>query len=232
MDRIALLAEMRSLVDNPPDINSHTTLLRDHFTWLGRAHALVASWNAMEAVSISVCADFIAVNFGTEGNLGKILTILHRAIATLELQVPTQSDQVFGPGAVYDFFKTLRDLLATAKQLILIVDPYLDEQIFDSYLSTVDSNVIVKLLTDKHSVSLKPTLHKFLSQKKMSVEIRTSKLIHDRVVFLDNSSCWVLGQSIKDAAVAKPTYLAPLSKDIVKQKYIVYDQIWNSSSRL
>jgi hypothetical protein len=232
MDSIALLAELRAMVDSPPRIDIRTPLSRDQMAWLGRAHALVSAWNSVEAASISVSADFIAAGLYPEGNLRKILTVIHRVIAALELQVPTRSDQAFGPGAVYDFLKTLRDLLSTAKQNILIVDPYLDEQIFDTYLSTIDSQVTVRLLADKYATSLKPTHDKFISQKKMSVEIRISRSIHDRIVFLDNNSCWVLGQSIKDAAVSKPTYMAPLSGDIAKQKLIVYEEIWNTSLKL
>jgi hypothetical protein len=66
----------------------------------------------------------------------------------------------------------------------------------------------------------------------MTVEIRTSQLIHDRVIFLDDRSCWVLGQSVKDAAKSMPTYLAPLPSDVIPLKKDVYEQIWSTAKPL
>jgi hypothetical protein len=60
----------------------------------------------------------------------------------------------------------------------------------------------------------------------MNVEVRTSQGIHDRVVFVDGRSCWVLGQSIKDAAKSKPTYIAPIAADATQLKLADYEKIW------
>lgn len=92
--------------------------------------------------------------------------------------------------------------------------------------------VSVRLLVREYAAALKPALEKFVAQNKMNVEIRHSKSIHDRVVFLDNVSCWVLGQSIKDAAKSKPTYLAPLSFDAAQLKKADYDQIWVDGKKI
>jgi hypothetical protein len=40
----------------------------------------------------------------------------------------------------------------------------------------------------------------------------------------------VLGQSIKDAAKTKPTYLAPLASDAAQLKKADYEQIWSAAS--
>jgi len=136
---------------------------------------------------------------------------------------------MFGPGAVYDFFKAFRELLASANQTILIVDPYLDEQIFDAYIGSVAQNVAVRRLAGNRATSLRPALAKFIDQSRMSIEVRVSDAIHDRVLFLDNRSCWVLGQSIKDAAKTKPTYLIPLDHDTAKLKKAVYQGIWDTA---
>jgi hypothetical protein len=41
-----------------------------------------------------------------------------------------------------------------------------------------------------------------------------------------------MGQSIKDAANAKPTYLVPLSADIAKLKFAFYEAIWQKATVL
>lgn len=69
----------------------------------------------------------------------------------------------------------------------------------------------------------------FIKQCGGTLEIRESNNLHDRVVIVDNSACWVLGQSIKDAAKQKATYLAPLAPDVACQKIEVYRKIWLKS---
>jgi hypothetical protein len=56
--------------------------------------------------------------------------------------------------------------------------------------------------------------------------MRSSNGVHDRVVFADDK-CWVIGQSIRDAAVKRPTYIVERSgagsmKDI-------YESLFGSS---
>ena len=230
MDKVALLTELRALVGDPPDFNAFSPTSRVHLEWLGKTHALLSRWNRMEAISFRSAADFLAFDVTRPTNVAQLMGVLHRAIADLELQVPALPNQAFGPGAVYDFFKALRELLASATQSLFVVDPYLDEQIFDAYLSTVSPQVAVRLLARDYAAALKPAIANFIAQRKMAVEVRSSKSIHDRVVFLDDRSCWVLGASIKDAAKSKPTYLAPLAADAVALKKADYDQIWAAAT--
>jgi hypothetical protein len=101
--------------------------------------------------------------------------------------------------------------------------------VFDAYLSTVSQEVHVRLLARDYAASLRTSVQKFIAQRKVKVELRSSKAIHDRVVFVDDGSCWVLGQSIKDAAKSKPTYLAPLANDAAQLKKADYEQIWTAA---
>jgi hypothetical protein len=226
MEPSALLAELRALADDVPDFGAFTPTSRVHHQWLGKVHALIQQCDPSEAQSVKSYMGFVGMSIASDAFLSTIVGILYRVIARLEAEVPKQGSQAFGPGAVYDFFKSLRDLLASANQTILIVDPYLDEQIFDTYLAAVSPNVAVRLLGGKKVPGLKPALAKFISQSKMNIEARISGAIHDRVIFLDGRSCWVLGQSVKDAAKNKPTYLAPLDHDTAKLKVAAYEEIW------
>jgi len=56
-----------------------------------------------------------------------------------------------------------------------------------------------------------------------------SNQLHDRLFFVDGDVCWVLGQSIKDAAVKKATYLAPLSPDVAASKLTLYEDVWRQA---
>ena len=226
MEKPALLAELKAMANSVPDFSTYSPTSRSHLEWLGRTHALVAMWDRLEAISFRMSADSLTGAFFHDQSINKILGILHRAIAGLEIKVPELPAQAYGPGAVYDFLKNLRELLGSATTELLIVDPYLDDQVFDGYLATVPNQLRVRLLVDQYASSVKAGLTKFVAQTKMNVEVRTSKGIHDRVVFVDGRSCWVLGQSIKDAAKSKPTYIAPIAADATQLKLADYEKIW------
>ena len=122
--------------------------------------------------------------------------------------------------------------VGSATKSIFIIDAYLDEEIFESYISNLPVGVSVQLLTSKYGMPLKPALAKYNQQYDTLASVKISNEIHDRVLFVDNLSCWVMGQSIKDAAKAKPTYLLPLPADIAKLKLSHYEVIWNNASVL
>lgn len=229
MNSAVLLAELQLMANNIPDFRSFTSTSREHFEWLGKTHALLARWNSLEAGSFSLVSSFLGMPQTREGNLIKLMGILHRALADLQLDTPSKPDQAFGPGAVYDFFKALRDLLSTSTQTVMVVDPYLDDQVFDTYISGISPTVSVKLLTTKVGEQFRPALGKYRAQYSQDIQVRKTKDIHDRVVMLDGDSCWVLGQSINNAAKSKPTYIAPVSTDTAGEKIRIYQGIWDDS---
>ena len=229
MNSSVLKAELQLLANNIPDFRSFTSASREHFEWLGKTHALLARWNSLEATSFSMVSGFLGMPQTREGHLMNLMGILHRALADLQLDTPSKPDQAFGPGAVYDFFKALKDLLSTATKTVMVVDPYLDDQVFDTYISGINPNVKVNLLTTKVGEQFRPALDKYCAQHQQDVQVRKTKGIHDRVVMIDGNSCWVLGQSINNAAKSKPTYIAPVSSDTAAEKIRTYQEIWNAS---
>lgn len=233
MEPHILLAQLKALLSRAPKFSEYAPDSEVHQTWLGQAHALISLWRATEATSFQFASDSLG-GFASlrDGNVAKILGILHRAAADVELRLPTTSTQVFGPGAMYDFFKALNEVISTAKKSVLIIDPYMDASVFDTYLSALQSNVSVKLLIKFGAENVKPAMSLFIKQSGTSIEIRKSKEFHDRVVFIDDSECWVLGQSIAHAAASMPAYLAPLSVDIVPLKLAYYEEIWKMASAI
>jgi hypothetical protein len=232
MDKVVVLTELRALANAVPDFDTYTPTSRLHLEWLAKGSALIAAWNPREALGFNNCAEFLATPLMRPGNVGRLMAILHRAIAALEYEVPSLPAQAFGPGAAYDFFKSFRELLGSATASIFVVDPYLDEKVFDAYISAVKPAVAVRLLGRHQAAALKPAIAAYASQSKQSVEARRSSELHDRVVFVDGRSCWVLGQSINDAAAKKPTYLAPLPQDISELKLADYEEIWSRASAI
>ena len=72
-------------------------------------------------------------------------------------------------------------------------DPYF--ALFDAYLISIKSSVSVRLLVDKYANTVRSAAQKFTLQHKIPVEVKSSSQIHDRLVFVDEDVCWVLGQS-------------------------------------
>ena len=233
MDPHILLAQLKTQLSRTPLFDDYAPGSSIHHAWLGRAHALLTRWNPAEAQRFQLASDFLGGFASTRGkNVATILGTLHRAIADLELRLPTNAAQAFGPGAQYDFFKALNAAVSSAQQSLLVVDPYIDDTVFDTYLSSVPSGVSVRLLVEKCSAKVQPAAQKFAAQYGTSLEVRRSKSFHDRVLFVDQNECWVLGQSISHAAASKPTYLAPLSPDIAALKLGHYEIIWLAATAI
>lgn len=227
MDAPILLAQLRSLLERVPDLENYSPMNKNHMVWLAQGHALLSRWDLLESVMFKTSSDFLTTVSTRESNIAKIFGVLYRAIADLELKVPSDVEVNFGAGEVYDFFKALNRVISSAEKSILIVDPYLDETVFDHYLNSRNSDVQVRLLVNKDADKLIPASKKYTGQHGNILEIRKSKTLHDRVIFIDGYVCWLIGQSVKDAAKAKPTYLVQLPPDVVTTKLANYEEIWS-----
>ena len=183
----------------------------------------------MEAISVKTASDFLAFEPNRQMNVGQILGCINRAIADLELQVPAASQASFGAGDVYDFFKALNGVIGSAEKSLFIVDPYLDPSVFDHYLVSRQQAVTVRLLSNRNAESLVPSSQTYAAQHGAVLQLRKSSSIHDRLIFVDRYVCWLIGQSVKDAAKAKPTYLVQAPPDIVPEKLQNYESIWASA---
>lgn len=229
MEPHILLAQLRSLLERAPDLAQYTPASREHQVWLAQAHALVSRWDSLEAVMLKTSADFLSTPVTRNSNISKILGVIHRAIADLELRLPAEAQESFGAGDVYDFFNSLNKVIKSAEKSIFIIDPYLDHSVFDHYLTSRQDGVALRLMTSNNAAALTPHAQKYVAQHGPVLEVRKSQTIHDRVIFIDGYVCWVVGQSLKDAAKAKPTYLVQAPPDVVPDKLRNYEDIWKSA---
>jgi hypothetical protein len=149
-------------------------------------------------------------------------SVVQSSIAELEWMLPQpEIAGSYNTGDEYAFYRDLKTIVGIATKELFIVDNYLDTQLFDIYMENVNSSVTVRVLTDKVLNPLKVVAEKF--SKRGGFELRSSKDVHDRVVFVDDR-CWVIGQSIKDAAKKKPTYIVEHSGAGTMKG--IYESIW------
>ena len=155
---------------------------------------------------------------------------LRSLIETLKLQLPEEEIQgVYNPGDEYDFYRDLSSLVEAATNEILIVDAYLDEEVFNLYVSKVSDSATVRILSDKIGPNVEVVAGKY--EKSQQLKLRSSRNIHDRMVFLDQRG-WVIGQSIKDAAKKKPTCLVELTEPLLALARDAYEKIWKDAKSI
>ncbi|MCR9140371.1 MAG: hypothetical protein NXI27_30710 [Alphaproteobacteria bacterium] len=148
----------------------------------------------------------------------------------LELELDGHEDvgQVYDAHQQYDFLRDLRDIILGAKTEVFVVDPYFDGGAFETYLGPVGNSCSIRVLCSKYSSDVAGHVDAFKGQYSTAPELRKSKDIHDRLVILDRSDCWIVGGSIKDAG-KKPTYLVPLQPSIAPTKIEIYETLWHKS---
>lgn len=230
MENAALLAHLRALIERQPDWSTYSEHSSPHQQWLAQARSLVNRWSPVEAAAITVAVPNLGRDIIHNDAVGRILQSVQNAIADLEFDVPTEDRLAFGAGDVYDIFRELKKVIESAEKSVFIIDPYLDATVFDLYLDGVSAGIDVKLLCNRFAGPVSQAAQRYSQQHASSVEVRQTSDAHDRVIFLDDSACFVLGQSIKDAANAKPTYLAPLPPDVSIEKLRIYNDVWNTAT--
>jgi hypothetical protein len=159
-----------------------------------------------------------------EARLKEFEALLRSQIRLLRLQLPEEEIKgVYEPGQEYDFYRDLSSLFAATTQEIFIIDAYLAEEIFNLYVSKVNDGATVRILSNKIGTNVETVAKKYASSRPL--ELRTTADVHDRMVFFDQRG-WVIGQSIKDAARKKPTYLIELGEPLLTIARNIYNQIW------
>ena len=115
------------------------------------------------------------------------------AIESKEIQ-PKQG--IFFDGQIFDAYKFVSDIFRSAKESIVIIDNYLDDNVL-AHLSKRKKNVNVTLLTKNISRLLALDVNKFNKQYP-TIEIKEFRNSHDRFIIIDNATVYHFGASLKD----------------------------------
>ena len=154
--------------------------------------------------------------------------LLRALISALRLQLPEEEIKgLYEPGEEHAFYRDLSSLIVTTTRDIFIVDAYLDEKVFNLYVDKVLGGATVRILSNKISANVE-TVAKMYA-KSRPLELRSSADLHDREIFLDQRG-WVVGQSIKDAARKKPTYIIELNEPLLGAARDVHNRIWAAAT--
>jgi len=150
------------------------------------------------------------------------------SIAELEASMPeAELRGAYDAGDEYAFYKDLKDIIIRAKADIFIVDNYLNPEFFELYVAAVPPGVALRIMTDQIRGNVEAVARKYATSH--SLELRSSQDVHDRHIFVDDRY-WTVGQSIKDAARRKPTYMVELSANLVPLMRNIYEGLWSKAT--
>jgi hypothetical protein len=196
--------------------------------WISQVKALV------DRVGISRGSEFraavtTAVRYWTH-SVRSMQIIANDAIEELRLELELYQDEEIGQ--VYDGqeshrFKTdILKVVSSAQTEVFTIDPYLDAAIF-ALLFENNASFSIRAFCSNYFAAVKAYAESFALQHSRKVEVKRSKRLHDRVIFVDDD-CWLVGASLKDAGI-KPTYLMPLNPALSLEKKRIYDGLWSQA---
>lgn len=140
-------------------------------------------------------------------------------------------DRTYSSGEKYDFWKDVKNVIRGAKKEVFIVDAYPDKEMFELYADEVQPGIPIRILVHpgKYKPAFVTVAKMFTSRKGVTGEVREFAPLHDRTFFVDDRG-WLVGQSFKDAATAKPTYLVELGGPAAwKQEH---EAMWAKGTRI
>ncbi len=232
IEKHILLLKLTEALENAPEFEEKPSLdpATPQRQWLSQVGALLSR------LSFEKKAEYQA-RFNTAGQYwkpsivsikGQVLDAIEEIKLELELDGRSDIGSAYAPGDVYKFFADLKEVIQSANSSVLVVDPYFNGEAFNAYLSSVNAEIEIQILADRYSNDISGYVHKHKSQFGTKIELRRSKELHDRIIFIDDNIAWIMGGSIKDAG-KKATYLIPLQSQLSLAKKEIYSKIWGSS---
>lgn len=107
------------------------------------------------------------------------------------------SQKVFFDGQIYDAFSLIVSLMQKAEKEITLIDGYVDVGTLN-LLSKKNENVSVTIYTQKRTRLTKTDVENFNAQYP-TLEVKYTKVFHDRFLILDRETAYHVGASLKDA---------------------------------
>jgi hypothetical protein len=150
----------------------------------------------------NVLRDYLLKGYAINNRMNRIedkVDSLSNKINEIDLQInthliPTQG--VFFDGQIFDAYKLASKIIRSAKQSIVLIDNYINEDTL-THLSKKSKPVKVLLLTKTISRQLVLDVKK-ANQQYADFEIKQFSKSHDRFLIIDNKEVYHLGASLKD----------------------------------
>jgi hypothetical protein len=227
-----LLAELEDLLRTMPDQATIRHDTGENFSWLGRAAAIIEQWDEKKGVLFNEYLTKFHDVLARPSHEGwrQMLVLLHQARNDLRMRTIGPTNIAITRGHVFDYFDEVRKIIELANRDVLFIDPYLNSEFVARYLPHIRNGVEIRLLTsdDKKLAQLLPAVALFTQQSGYAVNVRSTKGLHDRYIFVDRGSCYQSGASFKDGAKQAPTTLTQIT-DAFDAVWETYDKLWTAA---
>ena len=122
----------------------------------------------------------------------------------------------------------MRDLFAQATGSIVIIDGYVGEDVLN-LLTVKKEEVTVRLLTGKVSPAFLTLARDFARQYK-GLEVRSSKVFHDRFIIVDDTNCYHFGASLEH--LGSKTFMFSKIEELSIKSVLIkqWDEAWNQAT--
>jgi hypothetical protein len=235
VDAETLYRQIGRLLEAMPDFSGFAPMSSEQFTWLGRAEVLVGFCkNTIWIAEYSIAAKSLQGPMRRDA-LETIKLIVYKALAHAEMEAPPSAQGAFIPaGNRFDAFAALTKVLQTANKDVFLVDPYLDETVLTDFAGAVVGGATIRLLSDEGTVkpTLVPASKAWVAQnglvRPLNVRMAPPRTLHDRAIFVDGATGWLLTQSLKDFAKRSAAEIVR-ADDTAALKIAAYESIWLSA---
>lgn len=205
--------------------------------WLGRASALLEqSDEPIDAVTFNLAAERLSSNAFVPGHpeaVQRMTAVLYRALARAELQASPSTRGAFIPvGETFSAFAALSKILTEARRTVMFVDPYADANLLTDFAVLVPEGVTTLILADAsvRKAALAPAVkhwtQQYESARPLEARLAPDRSLHDRLIIVDESESWSLGQSFNARAARAPTSLLLADSETAQLKIQAHSQIW------
>lgn len=239
MDPTEALRRLQVLVQSMPNLRS----IQDDYScppetlkWLGQLHAVVSEMKRTgDEIRLDVASDRLVRTQGSDGE-GAIRAVLYRALAAAELTAPASEQGAFiAAGNELDAYAAISKVLGSAKQDLLVVDPYMDGKALTDFMTSAAEGVMLRVLADEATVkpTLAPAVERWTAQfgatRPLQLRLAPARSLHDRLIVVDEREAWSLTQSFKDFANRAHGAVIRTDSETATLKIAAYMYCWNDA---
>jgi len=230
-----ILLKLSELMGDAPDFftkpNAGTSPQRQ---WIAEVGALITRVSSEKKYNFNTAKSMLGLdwNYAIEKIQGFALDVIEELKLELELSGRADVGSAYAPGEVYKFFTDLKTIVSGAQSEIFLIDPYFDGEAFNNYLADVGRDINVRIFANKHAQEVKIYIEKHQAQYNSNIEIKQNSKLHDRLIIIDRTDCWITGGSVNHAGNKSPAYLIPVCTEISKDKLEIYEDIWDASQEI
>jgi len=149
-----------------------------------------------------VLKDYLLKGYAINNRMNRLednMEGLRNKVNEIDLQIKTHSlptQGVFFDGQVFDAYELASKIIRSAKESIVLIDNYIDENTL-THLTKKQKGVKVLLLTNSSGKQLTLDIQK-VNQQYGGFELKAFNSSHDRFLIIDNKEVYHLGASLKD----------------------------------